>query len=377
MSTSPTLRRGDLLLAATVWLLGVATLLGHPATAQDRWVAVGFGLACSLPLTARHRYAVPAVVAIGLLGLAGQLASIRELLDGPFLLAFAAAVGTVGARDRPWRGAAWCLVAGAPAFVAAAASGTEQRSGDVVATVGWLALAYAVGRAVGFRRSLLQARADAARAEQRQALERRVADERTAIARDLHDVIAQSIEAVSLQATVGLHLYDSRPDAAREALEQIRTASVGTSREIRELLGLLRSTDGEPTRVVGLDDLAALVDGSGVDGPPATLVVSGEPGDHDPLAGLTLFRVTQEALTNARRHARADHVRVELDWQPERLTLTVTDDGAGPPVGGPVEGYGLRGMRERLALVGGTLAVGTGPEGGLRLTASVPREDRA
>lgn len=369
------LQRASLLPALLVWLLGVATLLGHPATTRERLLTAGFALACSLPLVVRRRHPGPVLLVIGLLGLAGQLAPIRELLDGPFLLAFAVAVATVGALDRPWRGAAWCVVAGAPAFVAA--SRTTPASSDLVATLGWLALAYAVGRAIGFRRSLLQARADADRAAQRQALDRRVADERTAIARDLHDVIAQSIEAVSMQATVGLHLYDSRPEAARTALEQIRTASVGASREIRELLGLLRSTGAEPAAVPSLDDLAALVRTSAVDGPPATLEVTGEPGAADPLTGLTLFRVTQEALTNVRRHARADHVRVALDWEPDRLTLTVADDGAGAPAGGPVEGYGLRGMHERLALVGGSLRVDTGPEGGLRLTATVPREDRA
>lgn len=358
-----------------VWLLGLATLPGHPAGVREQLVAAGFALACSVPLVWRRRYAVPVVLLIGLLGLGSQVAPSAALLAGPFLLAFAVAVGTVGALDRPWRAAAWAVLAAAPAF--AAAGWREGRPSDVVTTAGWLALAFAVGRAIGFRRSLLQAKADAHRAEQRQAIERRVADERTAIARDLHDVIAQSIESVSLQATVGLHLYDSEPDAARAALEQIRTASVGASHEIRELLGLLRSTDHEPSRVAGLDDLAALVEASAIDGPSATLVISGEPGSYDPLAGLTLFRVTQEALTNARRHARADEVRVELDWRPDRLTLTVTDDGVGPPDDGPVEGYGLRGMRERLALVGGTLQLGTGPGGGLRLTAAVPREDRA
>ncbi|MCR1784028.1 sensor histidine kinase [Nocardioides carbamazepini] len=363
------------MLALLVWLLGVATLLGRPATVREQLLAAGFGLACSLPLVWRRRFPVPTVVLIGLFGLAGQLAPVAAMLDGPFLLAFATAIGTVGALDRYWRAAAWTVVAGAPAFTAA--WWLEQEPSDVIATVGWLASAFAVGRAIGFRRSLLQARADADRAAHRQAIERRVVDERAAIARDLHDVIAQSIETVSMQATIGLHLYDDQPAAARAALERIRSASVGASREIRELLGLLRSTGAEPDRVASLDDLAALVRASATDGPPATLTISGEPGSCDPLAGLTLYRVTQEALTNARRHARAGTVQVELGWQPDRLSLSVTDDGAGPPSGGPVEGYGLRGMRERLALVGGTLHLDTGPDGGFRLTAVVPREDRA
>lgn len=373
MTSRPSPRRWvDPLLALLVWLLGLATLPGHPADGRELALAAGFGLACSLPLVWRRRFPLRIVVLIGLLGLAGQQAPSPALLDGPFLLAFATAVGTVGALDPRWRAVAWTVAASAPAF--AAALGQAQEPGELVTTAVWLALAFAIGRAIGFRRSLLQARADAERAERQQAIERRVADERAAIARDLHDVIAQSVEAVSMQATVGLHLYDTRPAAARAALEQIRTASVGASREIRELLGLLRSTGEGPDRLVGLDDLAALVRASAVDGPPATLQVVGAPGDHDPLAGLTLYRVTQEALTNARRHARAGTVRVELEWRPDRLTLRVTDDGTGPPAGGVVEGYGVRGMRERLALVGGTLGLDGGPDRGFRLTADVPRQ---
>lgn len=376
MSLWPSLRRrADPLVASVVWLLGVATLLGHATTASDRLLVAGFGLACSLPLAWRRRLPVPGLLLIGLLGCAGQSTPDAALLDGPFLLAFAVAVGTVAARERPWRAAAWVVVAGAPAF--AAAWWLAHEPGDVIATVAWLALAFAVGRAVGFRRSLLLARAAAERAEQRQAIERRIADERAAIARDLHDVIAQSVEAVSMQAGIGLHLFDSRPAEARVALERIRSTSIGASREIRELLGLLRSTDAEPDRVPSLDDLPALVHASGIDGPRATFEVRGAPGGCDPLTGLTLYRVTQEALTNARRHARAGTVRVELDWQADRLTLSVTDDGTGPPPGGPVEGYGVRGMRERLALVDGGLRLGPGPGGGFQLIADVPREARA
>ncbi|TWS20879.1 sensor histidine kinase [Tsukamurella asaccharolytica] len=373
---SSLLRRADPLVAAAVWALGVATLLGHPTTPSDRLVVAGFGLLCSLPLAWRRRFPVTGLLVIGLLGFAGQVTPIAALLEGPFVLAFAVAIGTVAAGERPWRAAAWVVVAAAPAFVTAGWL-LDHEPGGVIATAAWLALAFAIGRAVGFRRSLFLARAAAERAEQRQAIERRIADERAAMARELHDLIAQSVEAVSMQAGIGLHLFDSRPDEAKAALQRIHTTSRGASREIRELLGLLRGTEIEPGRVPSLEDLPGLVHASGIDGPPATFAVSGAPGSCDPLTGRTLYRVAQEALINARRHAHAGSVRVELDWQADRLRLSVTDDGTGPPPGDLVEGYGVRGMRERLALVGGSLRWGPAPGGGFHVIAEVPREDRA
>lgn len=350
------------MLAGVVALAGVATLAGHPASGGERVAAVAYAVLVSLPLWWRRR--VPLVVAgvVGLLGMVGQLLPITSLLDGPFLLAFAVAVGTVGLVDLRWRAVGWTALAALPPFVVAAVRGEGSR--ELVATLGWLGLCFAIGRAVGYRRSY-------AAALREQAIERRVTAERLAIARDLHDVVAQSVSAVAMQATVGLHLFDSKPAEARAALERIRAVGLGASREIRELLGLLRGPDsGGP--LPGLAELPELVASSRVDGPAASYRVVGEPRPCDPLVGLTLYRVAQEALTNVRRHARAGAVSVELSWRPGVVGLTVVDDGAGSAE--VVAGHGIRGMRERLALVNGVLEIERAA--GVRVTATVSSEEQ-
>ncbi|GAA1593071.1 histidine kinase [Kribbella hippodromi] len=358
-------------LAGFVALVGVVTLRGHSASTGEQLAAVAYAVIVSVPLVWRRYAPLPVTGLIGLLGAAGQLLPITPLLDGPFLLSFAVAVGTVGALDLRLRAIGWTALAALPAFVIAAV--TTRAGSDLVGTIGWLVLAFTIGRALAFRRTAMNARAEAERTARAQAIERRVTEERLAIARDLHDVITQSIEAVSMQAMVGLQLFDSQPDDARAALQRIRTAGAGASREIRELLGVLRSEETGP--MPGLDDLPALVESSTVDGPPATYHVTGKPRACDPLIAVTLYRITQEALTNTRRHAQASSVQVELTWQPESLDLTITDNGTGPDADRlSAGGHGLRGMRERLALVDGRLELGAGPSGGFRVRATVPNQ---
>ncbi|MDX3001926.1 histidine kinase [Kribbella solani] len=356
-------------LAVLIALIGVVTLRGHQASTGGQLAAVAYAVIVTLPLVWRRYAPLPVTWLIGLLGAAGQLSPITPLLDGPFLLSFAVAVGTVGALDLRLRSIGWTTLAALPAFAIAAA--TTRAGSDLIGTAGWLVLAFTIGRALAFRRTALTARADAERTAREQAIERRVTEERLAIARDLHDVITQSVEAVSMQAMVGLQLFDSRPDEARAALQRIRTAGSGASREIRELLGVLRSEETGP--MPGLDDLPELVKSSGVDGPPASYQVTGEPRPYGTLAAVTLYRVTQEALNNTRRHARARSVQVELTWTAESIELTITDDGTGPNADEFSDGgHGLRGMRERLALVDGRLELGPGPGGGFRVHATVP-----
>jgi signal transduction histidine kinase len=352
-------------LAGAVALGGVATLAGHGASAGELWGAIGYVVVVSVPLWWRRQAPVVVAATIGLLGMAGQLTPIAELLAGPFLLGFAVAAGTVGLADLRWGAVGWTGLAVLPSLVVAVLRGEDP--GELVTTLGWLGLAFAVGRAIGYRRS-------SAAVLREQAIERRVTAERLAIARDLHDVVAQAVGAVSMQATVGLHLFDDKPAEARAALERIRSVGLGASHEIRELLGLLRGADTAGP-VPGLGDLPKLVASSRVDGPQAAYRVIGEPRRCDPLVGLTLYRVAQEALTNVRRHAQARTVVVELEWRPEAVALTVVDDGVG--AAGAVAGHGIQGMRERLALVDGELEIGTGATGGFRVTATAPSEEQS
>jgi signal transduction histidine kinase len=201
-----------------------------------------------------------------------------------------------------------------------------------------------------------------------------VAEERLRIARELHDVVAHSMAMIAVQAGVGAHVIDSRPEEAKRSLEVIEGASKSALGEIRRMLGLLRSND-EPTEVApspGVADLPRLAEevrGAGIevdlraDAPPAPL-----PAGVD----LTIFRIVQEALTNVVRHAGATRARVSVWFPDASARVEVVDDGTRRPAPG-AGGHGLSGMRERVAMHGGTLDAGALPEGGFRVAAALPR----
>ncbi|HWF53528.1 MAG TPA: ATP-binding protein [Solirubrobacteraceae bacterium] len=148
--------------------------------------------------------------------------------------------------------------------------------------------------------------------------------------------------------------------------------------EMHRMLGLLRLQDGELAErepQPGVRDLEALVARTGEAGLDAALIVTGERRELQPGAELSVYRIVQEALTNVIRHARARHATVTLCYGAHRLELTVADDGAGPPLTDELErptGHGLVGMRERVALFGGTLDAGPAPAGGYRIHVTLP-----
>src|SRR5690606_603411 len=195
-----------------------------------------------------------------------------------------------------------------------------------------------------------------------------VADERLRIAREVHDVLAHSLSAITVQAGVGLHLLDRDPDQARSALAPSRTTSAEALDEVRAVLGVVRGDGGDGAPLAPTWDLAALprlVRQAEAGGVAVTLDVDDAAADlPDRLAGV-VYRVVQESLTNVRRHAldatRAE-VRVRARPGPEgTVAVTVTDDGAGASSGAE-PGYGLRGMRERVESVSGTLDAGPAPD---------------
>ncbi|MFK4070712.1 sensor histidine kinase [Streptomyces sp. NPDC029674] len=213
--------------------------------------------------------------------------------------------------------------------------------------------------------------------------DRAVTEERRRIARELHDIVAHHITTMYLMSGGARSTLDRDPETAREALVTLEESGRTALHEMRQLLGVLRSTDtleeapSEPQP--GVDGIERLVADSGAAGLPAELHVTGRPRPLPMTVGLTLYRVVQEALTNARKHAGPARATVRLAYLPDRVTVEVTDDGAGTkagagggraPVGG--SGYGLLGMRERIALHDGSLHVGSRAEGGFEVVASVP-----
>ncbi|MFE6162040.1 sensor histidine kinase [Streptomyces sp. NPDC056486] len=213
--------------------------------------------------------------------------------------------------------------------------------------------------------------------------DRAVTEERRRIARELHDIVAHHITTMYLMSGGARSTLDRDPDTAREALVTLEESGRTALREMRQLLGVLRSTDtpeetsSEPQP--GVDGIERLVADSTAAGLPAELHVTGRPHPLPMTVGLTLYRIAQEALTNARKHAGPARVTVRLAYLPDRVTVEVTDDGAGDDrapggSGGSVEGggYGLLGMRERVALHDGSLHAGSRAGGGFEVVAHVP-----
>ncbi|MET8683011.1 sensor histidine kinase [Streptomyces sp. NPDC004732] len=207
--------------------------------------------------------------------------------------------------------------------------------------------------------------------------DRAVTEERRRIARELHDIVAHHITTMYLMSGGARSTMDRDPETAREALVTLEDSGRTALHEMRQLLGVLRSAEGpeetpsEPQP--GVDGIERLVADSTAAGLPAELHVTGRPRPLPMTVGLTLYRIAQEALTNARKHAGPARATVRLAYLPDRVSVEVTDDGAGDgKAPGGSGGYGLLGMRERVALHDGSLQVGRRAEGGFAVVASVP-----
>jgi signal transduction histidine kinase len=222
------------------------------------------------------------------------------------------------------------------------------------------------GFVVGNSRRLTAER-DAARGEQA------AMGERARIARELHDVVAHHISMIVVQADTARLATPGMPDAGAAHLLSIRDTARDAMDELRRVLGVLRDDAGaevEHAPQPGLDQLDALLDAARGAGTPVRLILQGRA---QPLAAgvdLAAYRIVQEALTNARRHAPGAAVDVELRYADEQLQLVVRDDG--PGAAGAAEGHGLLGMRERAATVGGSVSTGPGDAGGFVVEAELP-----
>jgi signal transduction histidine kinase len=235
------------------------------------------------------------------------------------------------------------------------------------------------------------ARLRRADAEARAATEAALAAERSRIAAELHDVVTHNVSVMIVQAGAARKILSLSPADAEDALLAVEATGREAMTELRHLLGLLspRADGGQAaadsaafTPQPGLGELDTLIGRVSAAGLPAGLRVTGEPWPLPPGADLAAYRVVQEGLTNVLRHAGQATAVVAIDWG-EDLVITVTDDGdpepgdagAGRSDGTP--GRGLLGLRERLALCGGTLAAGPQPGGGWRLRAVIPAPQRS
>ncbi len=242
---------------------------------------------------------------------------------------------------------------------------------------GCVLLAWVLGDSMRYRRGYYAALEDkAARLEAERHAQAKVAAaaERARIARELHDVVAHHVSVMVVQADGAGYALRSDPERAQAALSAISSTGRQALTEMRRLLGVLRSADQltELAPMPGLGELRELLDQARAAGLEVSYTLSGTPRELPEGAELAAYRVVQESLTNTRKHAGlAATAAVALRYEPEGLTVEVTDDGMAAASGQP-GGHGLAGMRERIAMYGGTVQAGPLPGGGFGVTAHLP-----
>ena len=361
-------RYGDPVLGATLAGLVVIQIAGVDAPLWAKAVTTACALLLGTAVAVRVRFPLillSLLLALSLLGIAlpkrlGDVAAIGLFL---VLAIYTAAAHTGGRRALAAGGLTIALAVGA-------AIGDPEEL-NVAAVVFFSLVAggpWVAGRVVR-RRRLSEARLE----REKLAAEAAIAEERTRIARELHDVVAHAISVIVLQARGGRKVLTEEPEEARHALDAIEHTASQALDEMRRLLGLLRESD-EPLALAprptlaGLDDLIAQVRGAGL---PVKLSVEGEPTELPPGVDLSAYRIVQEALTNALKHAGPATARVTVRYGRGELDLEVSDDGAGGEDGSGA-GQGLAGIRERVAVFGGDVEAGSRPEGGYAVRARLP-----
>ncbi|MBK1785291.1 sensor histidine kinase [Prauserella cavernicola] len=308
-------------------------------------------LAGCAALAVRRRHPV-AVAAVTLAASAVHYATVEP--DGPILLTFVVALYTVAAQGH-LRAA---VVLGGTALAATAYGefATPVRHvGDagLAMLAGWLVASIALGRARRTHVAYLH------EAERRAATE-----ERLRIARELHDTLGHHLSLITVQAGAALHRPDEQ--TSLRALTVIKQSSRDTLGELRSTLGVLRGDRPAPP---GLATVDTLVEQARATGLTVTIEVDGERTELPPELDLTAYRLVQEALTNVRRHADASTATVRIHYARRELRVEVIDDGRG---GTADPGHGIRGMSERVRLLGGDLSAGGRAGGGYRVSARLP-----
>ncbi len=387
-------RTFDRVLVAILFLLGLTSvfelrfgdrpLLLPVGTPGGAATAIVLGLLLLLlqvvPLLWRRRYPslvlLLVAVAFGTKVLVGFNPGIAGL--GLLVAMYSVAAYEVGARRL-----AFLVVAGlgfVAGFVVFGVTGNPRSLAIIVPSVFFVA-AWLIGDYLRTRRAYVaQLEERAARLERERDQDRRLAadEERTRIARELHDVVAHDVSVIAIQAGAARAVQASKPEAAAQALGLIETTARETLIELNRLLGVLRGSNGAtPDRSPqpGIGQLAGLVEELRAAGLEVDARVEGKAEPLPPALDLSAYRILQEATTNVLKHARARRVDIRIHYSPNMLGLDVRDDGAGGG-GDPASssGHGLIGMRERVALFGGKVHAGRNRAGGFSVHARLPIE---
>jgi signal transduction histidine kinase len=361
-------RHGDLLLALSLVALGLTEVTTDgDLTSNEKLGSFATLAVLGTALALRSRYPL---LPLGLL-LFGALADhwTGDAGDGEvFGLIVLISVYTAAAHTngiRMWIGGGIAFVI---AWVALITDPDGVYLGGMLFFGTLFATPWIIGRVIRHRR-LREQQLEREKAE----AEAAIADERVRIARELHDVVAHAISVIVLQARGGRKQLDSAPEQTRDALDAIEVTASQALAEMRRLLGLLRETDEDVARtpqptLARLDELVGQVREAGL---PVELVVHGTPHELPPGVDLSAYRIVQEALTNALKHAGPATARVSVSYGESGLELEVADDGSGNG-NGDGTGHGLVGIRERVAVFGGEVDAGARPEGGYTVRARLP-----
>src|SRR5215218_1758305 len=369
------------LLIAVLAIAGMLELVvgrdlpGAPATTL--WFSVPAVAVLVLPLFARRRFPFAAPASYWL------MATALTFVDG-LLIPFVGSLGVVGLaaafllgnlRDDRQAGIGLAIVVGCIVVVVSNIPGPQSAS-DLIFIPLRFVVAWVAGYALRERSEQAEAaemRATLAEREREASARIAVAEERARIARELHDIVAHAMSVMVLQVGAVRHQLPSALEEDREALGRVEQAGRTALAEMRRLLGAMRS-DGEGVELgpqPGLDALDSLMQDVVHAGLPVQLHVDGEPYALPRAIDLSAYRIVQEGLTNALKHAHASHADVTVRYRPDELELEVADDGKGPATANG-HGHGLVGIRERAKIYGGEMSAGAAPAGGFILSARLP-----
>jgi signal transduction histidine kinase len=366
----------ELLIGALV-LAAIAELILSPgAPSSSMWFALPAVAVLMLPLFTRRWFPFGAPAAYWIL--AAALSFIDGVLipsiESLFLvgLASAALLGNLRNARQAWTGLA-IVLAGITAVVYNIPGRTTP---ELILIPIEFGIAWAAGFALRERAEKVEAaesRAIQAEREREAAARVAVAEERSRIARELHDIVAHAVSVMVLQVGAVRHKLPDALDEDREALKGVERAGRTALAEMRRLLAAIRP-DGDGAEFVpqpGLDNLDSLVEEIGRAGLPVELHVDGNPVPLPRGLDLSAYRIVQEGLTNALKHARATNADVTVRYRRDGLEIEVQDDGRGSaPTDGL--GHGLVGIRERVKIYGGEMNAGTAADGGFVLSTRLP-----
>ena len=345
------------------------------------WFAVPAVALIILPLLARRRFPFAAPAAVWLLGAAISLIDGRLVVftASPFIAGMAAAFLLGNLSDDTKARIGLAIVLSGAAIVVY--NNPDHAPGEIVFTpvlfgIGWLAGFVLRERAQ--RADAAELRAAQAEREREAAARVAVAEERARIARELHDIVAHSVSVMVLQVGAVRHNLPDELERDSEALRGVEQTGRAALGEMRRLLGAMRSDgeDAERTPHPGLDRLGSLIEEIGRAGLPVRLQVEGERIALPAAIDVSAYRIVQEGLTNALRHAQASQADVLVRYGPGDVQIEVRDNGGGAQSGDGL-GHGLIGVRERVKIYGGEMSAGTASGGGFLLSTRLPLKREA